>query len=340
MSRVVLHIGTHKTATTTIQDLFAHNAALLAQHKVIYPSLGKFTGHHGLVTDWVHALPKSYTLPLGSVGTLRRLAQDYAGTDKTVFLSSEEFSRGASAEKVDFRAVRDALSAFDQIEIICVLREQWQFAQSIYLEIGKYRPVPRPPQIIDSVLKTDLVDGLWTDYNLLLDHLLQAFDPKQISFLDFDRCRTAKGGITGAILHKLGIGQISEELKLVNDGRSNPSPEPLASWSANLIAEPIIPPPVLLEATTGALKVQFGDTARTRLWTRQEFQQLLNYAAPRNKRFTERVASTQPGFCLTTSKPASETDRKTTIFRDDIPADFWLRCSRWTFHQMRKATAS
>ena len=44
MARIVLHIGTHKTATTTIQNVFHRNATLLAQHGIVYPRLGTATG--------------------------------------------------------------------------------------------------------------------------------------------------------------------------------------------------------------------------------------------------------------------------------------------------------
>lgn len=88
MAKVVIHIGTHKTATTTIQDTFSQNAKLLRQHGVIYPRLSRFTGHHGLVSDWGR-LPKVYDLPGGSKAALRQIANEHGAGDHTVFLSSE-----------------------------------------------------------------------------------------------------------------------------------------------------------------------------------------------------------------------------------------------------------
>ena len=74
MARAILHIGTHKTATTTLQDSFRLNAALLARRGLIYPQIdARHSGHHGLVTDW-NPLPAVYHLPGGSMAalTLRR----------------------------------------------------------------------------------------------------------------------------------------------------------------------------------------------------------------------------------------------------------------------------
>lgn len=334
MARVVLHIGTHKTATTTLQDTFAHNAALLAQHGVIYPVMGKATGHHGLVMDW-NPLPAVYALPDGSIATLTRIAADHASGDQTVFLSSEEFSRGGLPGSVDFGAVRAALSGFERIEVVCVLREQWQFVQSVYLEVSKSHPPLRPSQIVDTILAEDMIEGLWTDYTLLYDHLLGAFAPDEITFLDFDRCRAAPGGILGAMLTHLGTDLSAEALELVNGGRSNPSPQPLPGWAANIICDPVHAPPWVVAATTGAFRVQFGPQARSRIWTREECRILQDYAARCNAGLAYRLAPWQPGFTVTASPMPTAAEPGTDIFREDVPADFWMRCSRWLFAARR-----
>lgn len=336
MAKIVLHIGTHKTATTTIQDTFAHNAVLLAEHGVIYPRLGTATGHHGLVMDWNHALPPVYVLPEGAIGTLRQITETYAGGDHTVFLSSEELSRGQPVSQPDFAAIREALTGFDRVEVVCMLREQWQFIQSIYLEVSKSRQPPRPPQIIDTVLLDDMVEGLWTDYNLLYDHLLQNFAPDEITFLDFDQCGKAPGGMLGAMLRHLGTTIDPARLVPVNDGRSNASPGALPTWASNVIAEPAAAPPWLIEAVTGAFAVQFGAGASSRIWTHEECRTLIGYAARCNSRLAERLAPWQPGFALT----RTDARVRSGIFREDLPIDFWMRASRWVFAAARRALVS
>ena len=61
MSKVILHIGTHKTGTTTIQDTFALNRNLLSGKGLVFPEIGKTNGQHGLVMDWIK-LPEAYHL--------------------------------------------------------------------------------------------------------------------------------------------------------------------------------------------------------------------------------------------------------------------------------------
>ena len=196
MSRVVLHIGTHKTATTTIQDTFWTNSELLARHGVVYPRQGRVTGHHGLVFDWGR-LPEVYRLEAGSRRTLAQIAEDHAGGDLTVFLSSEEFSRGDPRGAVDFAEVRSILAPFGRIEVICTLRPQWQFLQSVYLELSKKMLPPRPPQMVAPVIEKGMFAGLWIDYNLLLDRLETVFAPDEIALVDFETARRGEGGILG-----------------------------------------------------------------------------------------------------------------------------------------------
>lgn len=339
MSQVVLHIGTHKTATTTIQDMFSHNAALLAKHGVIYPNFGKSTGHHGLVRDWNPKLPEIYALEQGSLGTLREIAATYGNGDHTVFLSSEEFSRQADGMRPDFTVIREALSGFDRIRVVCLLREQWTFVQSVYLEISRKKKPPSPAEILASVQRQDSAMGLATDYNQIYDHLLKSFDPADITFLDFEQCIKGQGGVLGAMLSYLGIDLTAEMLEPIHGGVSNPSPAPIPSWAANSIAAQAAAPAWLVAALTGAFGVQFGTQARSCIWTREEYRILQRYAARCNARLAARLAKWQPDFAISTSLLPMPDTPGAAVFRDDIPPEFWMRCSRWIFAEIRRGAA-
>ncbi len=327
MSRVVLHIGTHKTATTTLQDSFRHNAALLAEHGLNYPVLdARHSGHHGLVMDW-NPLPRVYELPGGSVAALRQIARDHAGGNATVLLSSEEFSRGADGARVDFRAVRDALAGFDRVEVLCVLREQWRFLQSVYVELSKYRPPPRPVHLAEAALTTGLAEGLWLDYGALHDHLRQAFTAEEITFLDFDQAARSPEGILGAVMRHLGLPIGPGDLSRPGPAQANVSAPPLAVWGASLVAEPRPPPDWLVSAMGGALEAGTGRPAGSAcLWTRAELASLQAFAQARNAALSLRLQQVQPGFSISQSAPAPD-----AVHREDLSADFWLRGARWIF---------
>jgi hypothetical protein len=320
VSKVILHIGTHKTATTTIQDMFWTNADLLAEQGVIYPRLPNYTGHHGMVVNWP-GMPKFYALEQGSLEALRAVAEAHADSDRTVFLSSEEFSRSNPLSSLS--EVREALSGFDEIEVICVLRTQWQFLQSIYLEVSKSRVPPRPPEFVLPVIESGICEGLWIDYNRLLDALEQVFAPGEIRLYDFDQCRKAEGGILGVMLRHLGLDIAPDQMEVVNEGVSNVSPLSLASWSANILSEPRVAKRELIEQATEALKAEFGAGVKPCLFTREEFRALKEHFDASNDRLAERRAAVQPGFAL------SEASRDgLSLFRNELPSAYWVRMCR------------
>lgn len=321
MAQVVLHIGTHKTATTTVQDTFAANAELLGRHGIRYPAMGIATGHHGLVCDWSELAPV-YRLPEGSREAFRRLAREYADSDGTLFLSSEEFSRCGEG-RVDLGEIRELLTPFEKIRVVCVLREQWQFLQSVYLELAKKQPPPPPPQMVRTSIDTGSAGGLFIDYNLLLDRLEQTFDPGEIALFDYQAAREAPGGILGTVLNFLGSDLGAEDLTPVNEGRSNVSPMPLASWAASTLAQPKAAPPWLVNRCAELLKAVFGDDVSTCVFSRQEFTMLRDRFDPLNRKLAERRADVQPGFCMSSTSPAQGTK-----FRGEVDARFWSRMAR------------
>lgn len=323
MAKLVLHIGTHKTATTTIQDCFARNAQLLATYGLIYPRLNPANGHHGLVMDWV-GLPLNYAIEGGSLAAMRGLAQCYGTQEGTVFLSSEEFSRATPGSRVDFAALRQAAAGFSRIEVVCLLREQWQFLQSIYLEISRYSQSPPPAQWVAGLLATDMAQGLWTDYTRLYADLLQVFAADEIRFFSYGDWAAAPDGVVGRMLDYLGIDLAVADLDVEHGGRSNVSPPPLASWAANVIAHPMVAPPALVTSCAGALAVEYGEDRPSVLWQRDEMAGLLDYAAERNAALTGVLAPHQPDFALLRQGPPAN-----AIYREDINSSFWCRAARW-----------
>lgn len=328
MSKVVLHIGTHKTASTTVQDMFWTNSDLLAEQGVIYPRFNQHTGHHGLVLNW-EGRPKVYELAEGSLGMLKRLSDEHGDSDRTVFLSSEEFSRDRSLTELG--KIREALGAFDEIEVICVLRTQWQFLQSVYLEVSKKRIPPRPPELVLPMTKNPSFEGLWVDYNRILDRLEEVFEPEQITFMDFESCRRSEGGIIGALLRHLKVDLDPAQLETVNEGASNVSPLSLASWASNILSEPYAAPDWMVEMASEAMKLEFGETTKPCLFTREEFRALKDHFDGRNEVLRQRRLAVQPDFAVT---PA--TAQGLTLFRNEVTSAFWVRMGRRMAHVMRE----
>ncbi len=341
MSKVVLHIGTHKTATTTIQDTFYQNSEKLAEAGLVYPRLAgpKITGHHGLVFAWGR-LPEIYRLKEGSRKAFLQIAKEYGPQDNTVFLSSEEFSRGGTSANVDFVEVRKLLSGFDEIEVVCTLRAQWQYLQSVYQELSKNQIPTTPDKIVDPSIKNGIWKDLWIDYNFLLDQLLLAFDETEITFLDFDSLRQAEGGIIGAYLARYCPALTVEDLETVNGGASNVSPDPMASWMSNLVSPSGVAPKWLTETAEAVLDIDLGEKRKTCIFNKWEFQMLAEHFEERNEALRQRRLPFQPEFAITGTE-----GHKVTHFRNDLPHNAWVRMTRrpanrcWNMEKATKAGA-
>ncbi|UWQ19678.1 hypothetical protein [Jannaschia sp. M317] len=318
MAQAILHIGTHKTATTSLQDLFWSNSARLEEHGLIYPRLSTHTGHHGLVEGWT-GMPEIYRLPSDPLETLRSLAAAHAGRgpDTTLFLSSEEFSRNEALDHLG--ALRDALSGFDRVRVFCTLRTQWRFLQSLYLELSKHQSPPRPQALVGAAMETGLCQGLWIDYLGLLDRLETVFDPEDITLFDFDTACHAPGGLPQAMLSAAGLADIN----LHEVPASNISPLPLASWGANLLSEPRPAPSWLVTKMTEVVQAKYGPKIRTSVFSREELARLNDHFDAGNLVLEARRAPLQPDFALTRAAGSG-----VALARGEVSADFWLEAGR------------
>ncbi|MFC3612452.1 hypothetical protein ACFORG_01655 [Lutimaribacter marinistellae] len=322
MAKVILHIGTHKTATTTIQEKFREWAPELADRGIVYPRLNQIPGHHGLTALW-SPVEDDMLLAQGPEAGFAEIVADYADSDFTVFLSSEEFSRAEPNGGVDYQDLRRRLDGFDEIQVVCVVRQQWQFIQSVYLELSKKTCPPRPPALLTPALKRGVFAGLWADYTLLLDRLEGAFGPENVTFMDFDTCRTSEHGVVGSMLRFLGLDPADPDLAAMLNGVSNISPPPLATWAASILSEPKLAPSWLLWRAENFLRQEYGPNSKHCLFTRAEFDRLKEHFDPLNEELQRRRAPYQPDFAMS---PADRS--KFGLFREDIGVTFWLQFCR------------
>ncbi len=326
MARLILHVGTHKTATTSIQKSFHANRKLLAKHGLIYPDIGRTAGHHGLVTDWVN-LPPVFHLPEGSAAAWQKLVRETAQSDHTVFLSSEEFSRGHPRSRTDLKEIRSWLDAFEEIKVICVLRDQPSFLQSIYLEISKKQAPPFWGPFFQNTLKNGYGAGLFLDYTQLDDHLLSAFNQDQIHYVDYASASQG-AGIRAHMLELAGCGLADGALQDSADlGQANVSPDPLSAWVATMIARPKAADDALLKRVQDKLQEALGAEVKTSLYIPNEIKRLREHVAPWNAALHERLANRQPDFKLTMREMPEN-----TIYRDRLDTAFWVKLAQSIYH--------
>lgn len=317
MSRLIIHVGTHKTATTHIQDTFHKNRALLRRHGVVVPEIGTVRGQHALVTPWI-PLPAMYSIDDPHQAWLD-LVEEHCKGGETVFVSSEEFSRLRPA-RVDMAALKQLVSRFDQVRILCTLRNQASFLQSVYQQISDERQPAPWPDLLEHALRQRMIDGLAVDYNLLYDHLLTGFSPDQIRFVSFDAAVGGAGGIVDAYLRELGVALTEDQLEPFGTERSNVSPQPLATLIANEVSRPAVAKPRIVRLLGDCMADLLAQGTRSTIFSQAEMKQVQEAFAPRNRRLMDRIAPFQPDFEL------SETPRKAEqlLYREQLDETFWI----------------
>lgn len=149
MSRLILHIGTHKTATTTIQRFFSNNRTALAKRGVFYPDYALVNkaphyAHLGMVNA-LSGQHKSYSRDLAErfFAKVRARMVDF----DTTIVSAEPFYRhfeyapecNHNRAPEAYWLQRDAYISrmrelFGPAEVVVVFRRQADYAQSLYQE--------------------------------------------------------------------------------------------------------------------------------------------------------------------------------------------------------------
>jgi hypothetical protein len=124
--KLFLHIGTHKTGSTSLQNRLHTSREALLKHGILYPETGlSGTAHHELA--WKAGLGARDWDPDYLSRSFRAIATEaeQLGVD-TVVLSSEEFS---SVRKV--KAFQELSELFD-VRVVAYLRKQDRYLESTY----------------------------------------------------------------------------------------------------------------------------------------------------------------------------------------------------------------
>lgn len=320
MSRLVIHIGTHKTATTRLQKLFRRNRDLLARHGVIVPQIGEEDGQHALVGVW-----NEFLLPAPDFdprAAWAELANTYAKGPQTVFISSEEFSR-MNARRVNMAELAELAAPFDDVLLICTLRNQASFLQSIYQQISTSRPPSDWKAFFARMIEIRMADGLTLDYNRFYSHLLTGFKRRQIKLISYDHAIREKDGIIGVYLRELGLAVSLDEMIPVRDADANISPEPLASFVACRLTRPEPPPQNLVNLLQEIIQRKLAPGTRSSLLTRAEVAEMVAVFGPMNDALSNRISPYQPDFSLGPMPGANA-----ALFREDLGEDFWIGLCR------------
>jgi hypothetical protein len=321
MSTLIIHGGTHKTATTLIQETLHQNRNRLAPRGFVYPTIGSATGHHLLAAEWLPHLASYRDARLPSEHW-RELIARYAKGSKTVILSSEEFSRFAP-DQIDMQALAAFTSAFESRRIVFVLRNQLAYIQSLYLEMQRQYRLPGVDTYVKQCLSNGHASGMFLDYAALYDHALTAFSVDEVQLLSYEALAASGPDITHELLRALNLPLDDLELEAPPNGRGNISPPPLAAWAANRVSSPAIAGVPLVDLAARAFTQEFGKGIGSTLFTPEEAEAIRRRFEPMNRTLEARYRAVDPTFLI-----APVQQNPNAIHRGQILSSFWLRIAR------------
>jgi hypothetical protein len=184
-----LHIGRHKSGTSSIQHFFSQNRAELERDGILYPAPASGVAHHAwsaTIKDVQKGLRDASAL-----GALRAMFDDYAASGNTVVVSSEDFQNVVKPE-----LVREALGRHD-VTVVVYLREHFAYAWSAYAQ--------RVQANRFTASFTEFLEEFSPDYLEFLDRWASAFGASNIKARIFDRRHLRSGDVVEDFCAIVGV---------------------------------------------------------------------------------------------------------------------------------------
>lgn len=175
--KVIIHIGTHKTGTTSLQRFLASNEELLEQQgRILYPNIGrnKRKGYHHPLFKLLYA--GEFTAYQEMAASILREAENRSC--HTVLLSSEVLSRATLTDEI----LREIHQSFQhcEVSILVYFRQQDSYLQSIYAEKVKRGRLAAPETILD-------IDTDYLNYFKFTERYARVFGEHAMMVRSFDR---------------------------------------------------------------------------------------------------------------------------------------------------------
>ena len=139
---------------------------------------------------------------------------------------------------------------------------------------------------------------MFLDYGALYDHALAAFPAEEVQVLSYEALAAAGSDMTASFLDALGLLPHGLALEPLPAERGNVSPQPIPAWAANRVSSPRIAGAELVRLATEAFAEEFGDKARSTLFTAGEVAAIRERFEPANRALEARYSAVDPAFSL------------------------------------------
>ncbi len=212
-----IHVGTHKTGTTSIQAMLAMNDDLLRAAGVFVPKTGRIAhglaGHHNIA--WELAGDPQFDPACGTFEMLLREAA-YAN-ENIVCMSSEEFEF-LHFDEAALRNLRDGLLAIGyQPKIVLYLRPQCDYLESLYAEIVRVWDIAFV-DFLEKIINDGVYGRSRFDYLRVADAFADTFGAENTIIRSYDSAK-----LLNDFSNTLGKGRLDPS-SLTFPDRLNPMP--------------------------------------------------------------------------------------------------------------------
>jgi len=205
--KIYVHIGTHKTGSTSIQNFLSSHTGPLLRENILFPSAGRhLLGHHHIAWE----LREDERLG-GLGGYLQNLLDELQGSSsETAVISSEDFEY-MSRYPLQLRGFMDALRAVGyEPVLVAFFRERNAYLRSLATALANHG-VKNTMEWYENALREHdaiLVKKGWRfDFNRArFASMWTELTGAELIALDYDLC-TADGGVVPAFLETLGAGK-------------------------------------------------------------------------------------------------------------------------------------
>lgn len=179
--RVILHIGRHKSGTSSLQRALASASADLRAAGALYPKAGRRgIAHHPLANAFLEKTRRDPAAAAAAATLVAEVAAEMRDWQGEVLLSSEAFQNVQRPERIA-ELVDPA-----RCEIVVYLRELYGYAQSAYAQVVHAQRW--------SGSFTDYLQVFGTDYGAFLDRW-EGFGPARLHVRPFHRAALANGDV-------------------------------------------------------------------------------------------------------------------------------------------------
>lgn len=234
MVKLVLHIGLHRTGSTSVQKALLGSRAKLLQLGVLYPRTGLVTqAHH----DFGYKI-LGWRSPWGGLASFDDLkstlaAEIAASRCHSVVMSSELFTDIVNAAAAEVRdRLRRFLAMFAEVRILCVVRHQLPLLESAYRFEVLWKHTAEQRNFSDYILQR--IAEPHFAYPTIASHFSSVRPDAQVEFLSFAAASRAhevvsnffsRAGIAAAYRREVWINQSQSRLGtlavlLYNKGRA------------------------------------------------------------------------------------------------------------------------